>query len=127
MTWRKREIEAMKLALEALENHCGNYKLDDAGCDRHEKATTALKEALAQPEQEPVATIDSIEQEIYENTREFVSLNVMEWLLNRLNIPPQRTWVGLTFAEICECENDYLHLFARAIEAKLRSKNEHRG
>jgi len=46
--------EAMKLALEALENHCGNYKLDDAGCDRHEKATTALKEALAQPEQTEV-------------------------------------------------------------------------
>ena len=47
--------EAMKLALDALENHCGNYKLDDAGCDRYEKATTALKEALAQTEQEPVA------------------------------------------------------------------------
>jgi len=37
--------------------------------------------------------------------------------------PAQRTWVGLTFAEICECENDYLHLFARAIEAKLKQKN----
>jgi hypothetical protein len=43
----------------------------------------------AQPAaQEPVATIDSLEQEIYENTREFVSLNVMEWLLNRLNTTP---------------------------------------
>jgi len=39
--------------------------------------------------------------------------------------PPaaQRQWVELTFAEICECENDYLHLFARAIEAKLKEKN----
>jgi len=37
--------------------------------------------------------------------------------------PQQRTWVGLTFAEICECENDYLHKFARAIEAKLKEKN----
>jgi hypothetical protein len=39
--------------------------------------------------------------------------------------PPaaQRQWVGLTFAEICECEDEYLHKFARAIEAKLRSKN----
>jgi hypothetical protein len=35
----------------------------------------------------------------------------------------QRQWVELTFAEICECENDYLHLFARAIEAKLKEKN----
>ena len=37
--------------------------------------------------------------------------------------PAQRTWVDLTFAEICECENDYLHIFARAIEAKLKEKN----
>jgi hypothetical protein len=49
--------EALKLALEALENHCGNYKLDDAGCDRHEKAITAINEALAQPEQKPMALI----------------------------------------------------------------------
>jgi len=47
--------EALKLALDALENHCGNYKLDDAGCDRYEKAITAINEALAQPEQEPAA------------------------------------------------------------------------
>jgi hypothetical protein len=37
--------------------------------------------------------------------------------------PQQRPWVGLTFAEICECENDSLLKFARAIEAALRSKN----
>jgi hypothetical protein len=54
------------------------------------QALTFAKEELAQPApvQEPVATIDSLEQEIYENTREFVSLNVMEWLLNRLNTTP---------------------------------------
>ncbi len=54
--------EALKLAFEALENHCGNYKLDDAGCKRWNKAVAAIKEALAltstqcevQPEQEPV-------------------------------------------------------------------------
>jgi len=51
------EREALKLALDALENHCGNYKLDDAGCDRHDKAITAIKAALAQPEQEPVARV----------------------------------------------------------------------
>jgi hypothetical protein len=44
--------EALKLALEALENHCGNYKLDDAGCKRWNKAVAAIKEALAQPEEE---------------------------------------------------------------------------
>jgi ParB-like chromosome segregation protein Spo0J len=43
--------------------------------------------------------------------------------VERLNKAQKREWVGLTFAEICECENDYLHLFARAIEAKLKEKN----
>jgi hypothetical protein len=49
--------EALKLALEALENHCGNYKLDDAGCERWNKAVVAINDALAQPAQEPVAWI----------------------------------------------------------------------
>ena len=35
----------------------------------------------------------------------------------------KKEWQGLTFEEICECENEYLHLFARAIEAKLKEKN----
>jgi hypothetical protein len=39
--------EALDLALEALENHEGNYKLSDAGCDRHDKAITAIKQVRA--------------------------------------------------------------------------------
>ena len=35
----------------------------------------------------------------------------------------QRTWVGLTFAEICECESEYANVFARNIEAKLKELN----
>ena len=43
------------------------------------------------PEQEPVATLDDLEQEIYENTRQFVSHDVMEWMLKRYyTTPPQR-------------------------------------
>ena len=45
--------------------------------------------------------------------------------------PPQRTWVGLTDDEIlsisADCASSHQHTdihFARAIEAKLRSKNE---
>jgi hypothetical protein len=46
---------------------------------------------LAQPEQEPVAKLDDLEQEIYENTRQFVSRDVMEWMLKRYyTTPPQR-------------------------------------
>ena len=49
--------QAAQQALEALEEHEGNYKLGKSGCERQEKAITAIKKALAQPplpEQEPV-------------------------------------------------------------------------
>ena len=85
--------EALRMALEALEQLQG-------GCTDHDDGTVeaitvwcpevidAINQALAAPVQEPVATIDSLEQEMYEHTREFVSLNVMEWLLKRLNTTP---------------------------------------
>jgi len=81
----------------------------------------ALKETLAQPEQEPVAILNHAH-----GVHTFRNVNLKglpdgEYLI--YTHPAQRTWVGLTFAEICECENDYLHLFARAIEAKLKQKN----
>jgi hypothetical protein len=48
--------------------------------------------ALREPEQEPVATLEDLEQEIYQNTRNFVSRDVMEWMLKRYYThPPQRT------------------------------------
>jgi methionyl-tRNA synthetase len=51
----------------------------------------------AQPAQEPVATLEDLEQEIYQNTRNFVSRDVMEWMLRRYYThPPKREWVGLT-------------------------------
>jgi len=47
---------------------------------------------LAQPEQEPVPTLEDLEQEIYQNTRNFISRDVMEWMLRRYyTTPPQRT------------------------------------
>lgn len=64
--------EALKQALEALENHCGNYKLDDAGCDRHDKAITAIKEALGECDEDELiiqyheATIKRLENRIDE-------------------------------------------------------------
>jgi hypothetical protein len=80
-----------------------------------------------QPEQEPVATLEDLEQEIYQNTRNFISRDVMEWMLRRYyTTPPQRTWVGLT-----EQDLDYLcnlaytgdEEFALAVQAKLMEKN----
>ena len=93
------------------------------------------KEALAQPEQEPVATLDDLEQEIYENTRQFVSRDVMEWMLKRYyTTPPQRTWVGLTDVEWMNIVNknqawfgqrpdEVAHEVAKLVEVKLKEKN----
>ena len=128
----------------------------DEGIELDQKAWrklhSAIKEALmsvpdgAQQEQsttcgEPVATLDDLEQEIYENTRQFVSRDVMEWMLKRYYTAPptqckhclqrtaaegedtRRAWVGLTDEEIgaiLEGVNAYgtrLYTFARAIEA----------
>jgi hypothetical protein len=86
---------------------------------------------LAQPEQEPVATLDDLEQEIYENTRQFVSRDVMEWMLKRYyTTPPQRKWVGLTQDEL-NMIGDSMRTWNSwtitdvyfAIEAKLKEKN----
>ena len=82
----------------------------------------ALRERLAQPEQEPVATLDDLEQEIYENTRQFVPRDVMEWMLKRYYTTPQRR-KPLTDEEIESINvkfagsRDLARLFARAIEA----------
>ena len=83
------------------------------------------------PEQEPVAKLDDLEQEIYENTRQFVSHDVMEWMLKRYyTTPPQRTWVGLTQDEL-NMIGDSMRTWNSwtitdvyfAIEAKLKEKN----
>ena len=54
-----REREALKLALEALEGFIPYLPLkDEAQCNRYDLATTAIKAALAQPAQEPVAMLE---------------------------------------------------------------------
>jgi hypothetical protein len=71
------EREALKLALDALENHCGNYKLDDAGCDRHDKAITAIQAALAQSAQEPDALTIAYQSGYYDGKQ--AALAKREW------------------------------------------------
>jgi pyruvate/2-oxoacid:ferredoxin oxidoreductase beta subunit len=62
--------KALKLALEALENHEGNYKLSDAGCDRHELAITAINQALAAAADVPLTDdqISAIGSKIFPST-----------------------------------------------------------
>jgi hypothetical protein len=47
--------KAAEQALYSLENHSGNYKMTNAEGALWQKATSALRAALAEPEQEPVA------------------------------------------------------------------------
>lgn len=137
--------EALRLALEALENHCGNYKLDDAGCERWNKAVAAIKEALSQPEQEPVALVVSTApdriwldlgfdpQDEYEVI--FHELHDVTWSQDNASgngieyvradtAPPQRTWVGLTDEQrYCCVETPFVSQQWANIEDKLRELN----
>jgi hypothetical protein len=85
--------EALRLALEALKKSVkfvsGSHDPVGSELDDINEAITAIKAAL-EAKDELVATIDSIEQEIYENTRQFVSLDVMEWMLKRYYTTPSQ-------------------------------------
>jgi selenocysteine lyase/cysteine desulfurase len=50
--------EALELALEALEEawyHVGTFQPTEKAIDLYDEARAAIKEALAQPEQEPIS------------------------------------------------------------------------
>ena len=128
------QTEALKMALEALE--------DRASLMKWQIARDAVKEALAQPEQEPVAWM--YDQAKYREN----DLRGRQWAFNCFSqnkpwvddmvrnltplftTPPQRK--PLTDEEIKELYGDddnfrmtkkYVIAFARAIEAKLKEKN----
>ena len=149
--------EALKLALEALEaNHflihgsetkgglafCmdGYY----SGCfdiDSNDKQTneaiTAIKEALAQPEQEPVGKL----QEATAERAWFTIAELNAWADKKLSEnphwvmpkdeperdepPPQREWVGLTDEEIPDIYVEGTAFFhgVKWAEARLKEKN----
>jgi len=135
-------IEVLKQALDALDDKVINeYKVV--------KAITAIKEALAQTKQKPVAwmyvnTDGECEQIEYGEPFDDPSTtplythppqlerNFCSRCGKRTNdihtcTPPQRTWVGLTDGEITKIVNANsskgLYLMAKAIEAKLKEKN----
>ena len=118
--------DVLRLALEALED-LGMKHHENTGEVLYKETFTAIKAAL-EAKDEPVATIDSLEQEIYENTRQFVSLDVMEWMLKRYYTtqPQRKPLTDEEIGAILEGVNAYgtrLYTFARAIEAKLKEKN----
>ena len=84
--------EAMKLALEALELLTSAWQTFDA-LDYGDNAIAALKERLAQPEQEPVAWMS--EHDVGFRKSEFGATPTVPLYTT----PPQRPWVGLTDGE----------------------------
>ena len=112
--------EALKLALDALENHTAIKHPQQI--HYRDKAITAIKEALAQPEQEPVAVVDV--HEFYDNCANFSLLQKLPKGKHTLyTTPPQRTWVGLTKKEVHDLyDADYV-VFHQRIEAKLKEFN----
>jgi hypothetical protein len=113
--------EALKLALEALETSMYPQQ-------KQLQAITAIKEALVQPEQEPVAFVQGCNRGQWE-IFPAKAYQIFENEQPLYTTPPQRTWVGLTEREqgaIMEDLNAYgtnLYPFAQAIEAKLKEKN----
>jgi hypothetical protein len=124
--------QALELALEALEGFIPYLPLkDEAQCNRYDKAITAIKEALAQPEQEPMAWMnDSTPSGIF--ARHMEGAKNFGCTIPLYTTPPQRTWVGLTDEEIADCAekmeasdptDSFWREFFRGIEAKLKDKN----
>ena len=124
------EKEALKLALEALKYPLNqsheNFNVDMAELLAH-RAITAIKEALAQPEQEPVAhTLNCVCGAVWD-----IKADGSEEMVHTPDTtPPQRTWFGLTDEEINKVLGGDIHdepngllEFVRAIEAKLKEKN----
>jgi restriction endonuclease Mrr len=123
--------EALKLALEAMliKQQVTLWENDEDG-NKFRKAITAIKEALAQPAQEPDDLTIAYMSGLHDGKKRERAL----WELTKLGQeieaqPTKRQWVGLTDVERDAIEAATLDLhgvpkfFATAIEAKLRSKN----
>jgi len=156
-------IKALKLALEALEandqliNGSGTqgglvYCMDGYYSDcfdvdpinkQTDEAIAAIKEALAQPEQEPVAwavycdgliALPSFDSEL--EARQEMQRRNRKFPHNKRKVkalydtPPQRTWVGLTNEEIDSYFEDHgyspsegYYPVIKDVEAKFKERN----
>ena len=119
--------EALTMALEALENISDG----EVSLDAQYTAITAIREALAQPEQvqEPEAWRwkhgDSCWQLEDKQPRSPTAQPLY-------TTPPKRPWVGLTYEDMVKLQKDLYNAkgesvlpttFAMAVEAKLKEKN----
>jgi len=120
--------EALKLALEALTN--AYWPTESNLMPAHNikecaEAITAIKEALAQPEQEPVGEIvDAIEGAFKCSFTKMLPVGTKLYTTPTQRKPLTDEEIRLQWSEFWETEcHPWAIDFAKAIEAKLRSKN----
>ena len=118
-------LEALEHAVECVQTNC----LPDKCGHDWDKQIEALRQALAQPEQEPVGYVT------IENISSWAQVPSIKWFKKPIEgplytAPPKRGWVGLTDEEIEECKiNGGLphainwRLSVKVMEAKLKEKN----
>ena len=87
-------------------------------------AHDALRDRIAQPEQEPVACVQDLDEV---KRKHLVYEKGMDWKDPLYTAPPQREWEGLTQDERMSIINklagqDWVYVID-AIEAKLKEKN----
>ena len=115
--------EALKLALVALDMMVTPRSFQAQV--RIKEIYDSIREALAQPEQEPVAWMSSGEARMIHWKSKHPGFGD-DWIPLYI-APPQREWQGLTDEEMHECWGDPLTPLgmkhARMIEAKLKEKN----
>ena len=113
-----KEVLKLKLVLEALERL--HYEMFT---HQGEKAIATIKEALAQPEQEPVAYL--CENAVGHKYFRWKKPSSTYKPIALYTTPPQRTWIDLTDDEVTEIvgSSDYRYDVARAAEAKSKEKN----
>ena len=111
--------KAAEMALEHLESISDWYCTYPIG-----KAKEALRQALEQPEQEPVAWH---EPDSFGNVTTYKKWALENGWKPLYTAPPKREWVGLTDEEIDaavkSCNTLDTYKYFRAIEAKLKDKN----
>ena len=122
--------KAAEMALETLCVGANDVVPNDID-ERFEQAIQALRQALAQPEQEPVAYV-TIEPAIDGDWRKCPSI---KWFNKPTDgplytAPPKREWVGLTDEEIEECKISgglphaiNWRISVKVMQAKLKEKN----
>ena len=122
--------EALTLALDALEDIGDEWGFtSERTVPKRKEALTAIKEALAQPEQEPVAWITEWESQ-------YSSGKILDYIAHTrgekveytplYTTPPQRTWVGLTRIELIKCgvlPFGMSYELYEAIEQALKERN----